>query len=202
MRRPLDLELSDLTARAFVLAGPHAFGLRPVALTTLDPFLRTLLFNDGLVSRALEAHTLADVQVSLHDQDRASVPAARAALLEVGDASEAVRRRVAIGLEQSAAPAILAESYIIADRLPAAFLALLPKNAGGIGATLEALQVETRRDLPCFGLDAGVAWRDGSTEAKALVRLYRILAGNRPAILITEAFILESRRGMFRLANV
>ena len=184
-----------------VLADPRRFGLTRVALPALDPFLRGLLVNDGLVTRALEDRASAEVRVSVVDQGRAPVPAALRPLLEVGRRCDAVRRQVTIGPKHCPGPSILAESFIVPDRLPPHFLASLARNEEGIGATLQELQLPTRREVVCYGLSAAVPWADESAVGQVLVRLYRIVADAGPAIFISEAFVLESAPGLLRLAN-
>lgn len=180
---------------------PQRFGLRPLNSTVLDPFLRELLLDDCVVTRALRDHASAEVKVSVEEQVHAPVPAPCAPLLEVRAGSRAVRRRVSISVGQSAAPALLAESFIVPDRLPTGFLSSLATSAEGIGVMLENLKAAACRDLLCMGLSDGVPWRPRLDAGPVVVRLYRIVADASPAILINEAFLLETVHGRLRLAN-
>ncbi len=175
------------------------FGLNPLNASRLDSFLRGLLFDDCVITRALQNHVVAKVRVSVEEQVRAPVPARYAPLLEVRSGFRAVRRRVAIKVDGSAAPMLLAESFVIPERLPAGFLASLATRAEGIGVTLEDLQVPARRDLVCWGLSDVVPWRPRFDVGPVVVRLYRFVTDTRPVILMYEAFLVEVVRGRMSL---
>jgi chorismate-pyruvate lyase len=181
---------------------PQRCGLRPLDATALDPFLRALVLEDRMVTRALRDHASAEIKVSVEEQTQVPVPSSCASLLKVSAGSPAVRRRVAIAVDRSPAPALLAESLIVPDRLPPEFLASLAASAEGIGIMLESFQTPVRRDLLCCGLSEGVPWRPGFDVGPVALRRYRIVAEASPAILITEAFLLEAADGRLRLANV
>jgi chorismate-pyruvate lyase len=202
--KPSDLT-SGMTApssHGSALEDPQRLGLKPVTATALDPFIRRLLFDGCMVTRALRDHASAQVKVSVEEQAHVRVPTPSAALLELRAGSCAVRRRVAITIDRSAAPALHAESFVVPDRLPEGFLASLARSTDGIGMMLENLRVPARRDLVGFGLSDGVPWRPRLDIAPVLVRVYRIVADAGPAILINEAFLLEATHGQLRLANV
>lgn len=178
---------------------PRIFGLNPVEFTTLEPFLRALLLDDRVVTRALGHHASAEVMVKIQEQRNISVDLPLASLLDMQAGSPAVRRRVSIHIGQSAAPTLLAESFVVVERLPPDVVGSLATSGKGIGEVLYDLGIPTRRELVCLGASDYVPWRPDL--GPAVVRFYRIVADTLPAILIKEAFLLEVRTGQLRLGN-
>jgi chorismate-pyruvate lyase len=169
-----------------------------VDVTSLDHSLRYLLFTDGTVTRALEAQTLQPVAVDVVEQSHTHLTAQAAHYLEMGDAAECLRRRVTMTTAPAGTPAVWAESHIIPARLPASFLGLLDSTPHGIGGSIERLRLESRRELLWFRLGSPPAWASGlPASTMALIRLYRIITDDRPALLIREAFAVESRSGVY-----
>jgi chorismate-pyruvate lyase len=172
--------------------------LARVAIGALDPLLRSLLFTDGTVTRALEAQTLARVAVEVLEQTQASLPSHAARYLDAEPDADCLRRRVAMSTSRSR-PAVWAESHILLERLPDDFLELLNRGSQGIGGSIERSHLESRRELLWFGLGAAPSWAaPGTSPGSALVRLYRIFTDDRPALLICEAFAVERRLGVYR----
>jgi len=175
-------------------------GLRDVPITQLDPVLRGLLFTDGTVSRLLEAITLSSVAVEPLEQGPDAAPAALARHLGIAPSAECLRRRVIMRLSDER-PIVWAESWFVTERLPPEFLASLSGNAQGIGGSLRALQLESRRELLWFGLGPAPEWSgeaDSSTDT--LTRVYRVLMAGEATLLICEAFAVARRSGTLRLA--
>jgi chorismate-pyruvate lyase len=185
-----------------VEAGPWRLKLSPLKNTALDPFLRKLLQDDCLTTRALRDFTSAEIKVSVEEQVEENVSDSYASLLEIQDGSRVVRRRVVISVDGSAEPALFAESFVFPERLPTSFLASLATSTEGIGVTLQDLQVPARREMLALGLADGVQWRPHCEVGPVVVRQYRIVAGCLPAILINEAFPIETAPGQLHLANV
>ncbi len=179
------------------LRPPHLGDLPPAEM---DPFLRGLLFTDGTVTRTLEVETLSRVAVSVIGQVRIGLAAAAAEQLEAARGEEVVRRRVTIGPADGPA-AIWAESHIVPERLPAEFLAELEGSRDGIGGSLRRTELESRREMLWYGLDSPPEWTFVAPRAPSpvLTRLYRVIAGGRPALLISESFAVERRDGRYRL---
>ncbi len=181
-----------LAERHFTAQHESSRSLEGVDIRDLDPFLRGLLFTDGTVSRALEAHTLSTVAVEPVEQTRAAAPAPVARHLEIADGADCVRRRVVMRIA-GPGPSVWAESYVVPERLPREFLPALSGDAQGIGGSLQQLRLESARELLWFGLGEPPAWSpEVSPAARTLTRCYLILTGGRPALLISEAFALES----------
>lgn len=185
----------------FTMQHAETAGLQNVDLEALDPILRGLLFTDGTVTRALEVQTLSRVTVDVVDQSPIPVPAQVARCLEVDGALECLRRRVTMRIAGTT-PAVWAESHIVSERLPTAFLGLLDSTPHGIGGSLHEMRLESRRELLWFGLGTSPSWADTHTPpATALIRAYRVIAGGLPALLISEAFAVEVHAGVYRLVG-
>lgn len=101
-----------------------------------------------------------------------------------------------------ATPSVWAESYIVSERLPADFFGLLNSTSHGIGGALQQHELESRRELLWFGLGASPGWaHTAAPPVTALIRAYRIITNGWPALLISEAFAVEMRSGLYRLAG-
>lgn len=175
--------------------------LQPVQTARLDSFLRGMLFTDGTVSRALEAHTLTHVAVETVQQEPSAAPAPIARHLRVDEGEECVRRRIVMRLAPPS-PSVWAESYLVPHRLPAQFLAVLGASPLGIGGSLQQLKLESSRELLWFGLGHPPSWSDEAAhEEPALTRAYRVLTQGLPALIITESFAVELRAGLYHLVG-
>jgi chorismate-pyruvate lyase len=194
----------DLVSRHFVLQGERPGHLEAAAIGALDPFLRSLLFTDGTVTRALAAQTLAPVSVARLGQEEVAVPAEVARQLELDPAAPAIRRRVRIGIGAGAEPVLWAESHIVPERLPPGFVGLLDGAPDGIGQSLQRVALESYRELLWFGFDAGPDWAEAAPRERrgTIQRLYRVISERQAAILICESFAVEERLGTYRLAAV
>jgi chorismate-pyruvate lyase len=184
----------------FLLQDTKSPQLADLDIVGLDPFLRGLLFTDGTVSRALEAHTLASVTVAPVQQVTVRVREPAAGYLDVGEGRQCLRRRVTMHIADRHL-AVWAESYILPERLPSHFEATLGQTPQGIGGSLQQLKLESSRELLCFGLAAPPTWAEPDASARTLARVYRIVAQAQPALLITEHFALERRRGRYQLVG-
>jgi chorismate-pyruvate lyase len=178
--------------------------LSPVDIAQLDPFLRGVLFTDGTVSRALEAHTLCEVVVNTVEQTPGPVPAPVAQQLELQPAEHCLRRRIAMTIGQLQ-PSVWAESYLAIQRMPQQFISQLDGNPQGIGGSLQQLKLESRRELLWFGIGPLPAWAqqtDAATPgALALTRCYRVVTQGLPALLICESFALQLHSGVYHLSG-
>jgi len=197
-RSGADEEVDRLAERHFTMQGastPELFGVGPASL---DRSLRYLLFTDGTVTRALEAQALQPVAVKVVDQSPAHLSVQAAHYLQTDEAMESLRRRVTMSIGAAEAPSVWAESHILPARLPASFLKLLDSTPHGIGGSIDLLKLESRRELLWFRLGSPPPWASGlPVAAKALIRLYRIITEDRPALLIREAFAVEQRSGVY-----
>jgi chorismate-pyruvate lyase len=191
---------SRLVDHHFTNRGAEFGCLEHVPIASLDPVLRGLLFTDGTVTRTLEAYTLAPIHVSVHDQSEALLGAEAADQLDVAEGTPCIRRRVGMTAEGSELE-VWAESYILAERLPPAFLASLGRARQGIGESMQGVRLESRRELLAFGLGSVPGWADVAPRRRALIRSYRIITQGLPALLITESFAVHRAFGGYRLAG-
>jgi chorismate-pyruvate lyase len=180
----------------------EATDLRDAPITQLDSFLRGLLFTDGTVSRALEAHTLCAVAVEPVEQEPGPTPARITRHLELEGNEECLRRRVLMKIGASQLTSVWAESFVVPERLPAGFLAHLSDDTQGIGGSIQQLKLESRRELLWFGLGASPPWALDTTPVRTtLTRAYRVMTQGLPALLICEAFAVELRSRRYHLAG-
>jgi chorismate-pyruvate lyase len=184
----------------FLLQHAKSPYLADLDIVGLDPFLRGLLFTDGTVSRALEAHTLSRVSVAPVEQVTMRVRQPAAGYLAVGEGRRCLRRRVTMHIADRHL-AVWAESYILPERLPSQFEATLGETPQGIGGSLQHLKLESSRELLCFGLSPPPAWAEPGASATTLARVYRIVTQAQPALLITEHFALQRRLGRYQLVG-
>lgn len=191
----------ELAQRHFVLQEHRPTHLGDIGLREMDPFLRGLLFTDGTVTRTLEVQALSRVSVEVVDQTDTTVGGQTARRLGVPADTEAVRRRVLISTRESQGPIIWAESHILPHRLPPRFLSVLQGAPDGIGESLQQVELESWRDLLWFGLDSHPSWRGVNvpTPSPVITRVYRVITGGRPALLISESFAVAYRDGAYHL---
>lgn len=172
MSAPVLAVLDAGEVEAFPVVSPRdALGDR---WRTLPVPLRMLLSTDGTVTTMLEV--LADDPVAVD-------------VLEPGrfgtDPTACARRRVVLRARGLAL--VYAETLIWPASLPAEVAATLAMSASPIGAVLEARRVEQLREITHVGyrpvphveLDAG----------EVPCRSYRVRAGGRSALFITEWFL-------------
>jgi chorismate-pyruvate lyase len=197
------MTVGDRLAGLHFSAQHEAGELGEVEIEELDPLLRGLLFTDGTVTRALEAHTLAPVSVEAVEQGPVlELPGPVARHLQAQDGEECLRRRVVMRIPDTPL-CVWAESYLLPHRLPADFLELLGRSPHGIGGSLQQLRLESWRELLWYGLGTSPEWAGADDgERTALTRFYRVITGGQPVLLISEAFAVEKRDGLFRLLGV
>jgi len=191
----------ELAQRHFVLQDRRPAHLGDVGLAEMEPFLRGLLFTDGTVTRTLEVQALSRVSVEVIDQAETGVIGQVATHLEVPNGTDALRRRVLIGAGDASAPAIWAESHILPSRLPPGFLSVLQGAPDGIGESLQQVELESHREMLWFGADIHPEWSDVDPNAllPVITRLYRVITGGLPALLISESFSVRKRDGAYCL---
>lgn len=192
-----------LTQRHFVLQDRRPSHLGDVDLVEMEPFLRGLLFTDGTVTRTLEVQALSRVSVEVVDQSETAVSGQIAGHLKVPTGTESVRRRVLIGAGDPIGPAIWAESHILPSRLPSRFLNVLEGTREGIGESLQQVELESCREMLWFGVDSHPTWSGVeppmSSSPSVITRLYRVIAGGLPTLLISESFSVTWRDGAYCL---
>jgi chorismate--pyruvate lyase len=200
----LAVPLDELAQRHFVLQDRRPAHLGNIGLAEMEPLLRGLLFTDGTVTRTLEVQGLSRVSVEVVDQTETTVSGKTARHLKVPPDTETVRRRVLIGTRDSATPIIWAESHIVPNRLPPRFLRVLRGAPDGIGESLQRVELESWRDLLWFGLDSHPKWSNVDTPmpSSVITRVYRVITGGWPALLISESFSVMYRDGAYHLNHL
>jgi chorismate-pyruvate lyase len=193
-----------LAHRHFVLQDRRPGHLGDIGLAEMAPLLRGLLFTDGTVTRTLEVQALSRVSVEVVDQVDTTVSGQIARHLKAPSDTEAVRRRVLIGTRDATVPIIWAESHILPSRMPPRFLRVLQGAPDGIGESLQRVELESWRDLLWFGLDSHPKWSrvDTGPRSPVITRVYRVITGGRPALLISESFSVEYCNGAYQLSNL
>jgi chorismate-pyruvate lyase len=187
-----------LAERHFTMQSANTTELPNLEVAALDPLLRGLLFTDGTVTRALEAQTLTPVVVDVVDQSTTVLPASAARYLDTSDVAECLRRRITMRASNSI-PVVWAESHILPERLPVGFVGVLEGAPQGIGGSIEQARLESRRELLWFRLGDPPLWAGAiPSSTSAVIRLYRIITNDRPALLIREAFAVEMQSGVYR----
>ncbi|MFQ6395049.1 chorismate--pyruvate lyase family protein [Nocardia sp. KC 131] len=152
---------------------------RDLHAAELSPYHRSLLMNDGTVTRLLEAFALepiAAVGVSEHEPTTVQ---SHNRWLDVRPEDEVVARYVDLVGMRSGTRYLRAESLIVMNRLPAGFRDALQSQAAGIGAALQAMKAEPRRQLLYFG----------GTFDSVCARSYRIIVRGVPSLVINEWFL-------------
>ena len=179
-------------AAVFVAQSRRPASLGPIDVAALTPLQRGLLVIDGTVTTFLEASLLEPVEVERLDQEERPAPAPDE-WLGVGAGAPVIHRRVMLRGRDTRRFLVWADSRIAAGRVGQALRTGLEQAPGGLGRILIDSALETRRECLWFG-------REGRAEAPPAVaaawpgeflsRTYRVIAGGRPLMLITERFPL------------
>lgn len=167
-------------------AGHHVF--TPAELAVLDPVHRLLLTSDGTVTFILEAFTGEPVQAEKLQQTMAQQSACQ---LEVDD-ELLLSRQVILRGTVSGRALLHGDSLIALQRLDPAVQDGLLSTSTPIGRLLAASRIETFREIVSVGSHAAGpvygAHFDVDPTATILTRTYRIIARERPIMVITERF--------------
>jgi len=170
--------------------------LEPVASGSLPPPLRALLSQDGTVTTLLWALTGESVAVG-------PVPQALGHELSPSDPLLAeltrpqgplIGRHIVLRGAESGRCYCLASSLLVPGRLPPEFLTVLRDTPAGIGAAMNQLALETRRDFLWQGLQPPAALGPqlrALHPAGALVRHYHIIHRGLPVVSLRERFPLD-----------
>ena len=168
--------------------------LEEINLSELTPFQRALLVIDGTVTQFIEAYTFSPVEVVLLHQEMQTLPTNHAWLdAEMGTA--VVDRQVMLQARQtdSQQPIIhaYATSIIVLDRISQTIREGLTLKGQGLGKLIQRSGLETRRDLLWWGLERPKSLPEALLHLEGepfFSRTYRIVADERPLMLINEQF--------------
>ena len=154
------------------------------------PFQRILLTTDGTVTEILEAQFYEQIQlVKLFLDTRLSE--ADIPFLQVKAGTEVLVRKILLQGGESKTNYIYAESLLVPEHLDAALQSALHTTSKPIGRLLIEAKTETFREiLTCRKEKAEELAEHFSIgqDAQLISRTYRILANNKPIMLITEKF--------------
>lgn len=173
----------DLTTLGdlFIAEDARPSHLAPIEPDTLPAFARVLLVTDGTVTHMLRAHFREPVEVRVEAHEFVGAGDARPTnheWLETPDDADILIRDVVLVGETSGRLFARARSWIALDRLTPQMREDIIAMRRSIGNVLLAHFSENRRELLWHGL----------TQEKTLERTYRVIAGGRPLMVITETF--------------
>ena len=163
-------------------------------LTTLPPFLRSLLVTDGTVTKSLEAWFWEKVKIEPLS-NYCEILKHGVSGLEVENGDKVLHREVLLKGVQSSAIYATARSTVSLKYLPVDISRALEKGEIGIGEILRENGVETYRDIFDINYYSTLSEDDillSSLKADVLSRSYRIRVNSHPAIIVTEFFPLDS----------
>ncbi|HWG73514.1 MAG TPA: chorismate pyruvate-lyase family protein [Acidimicrobiales bacterium] len=156
----------------------------------LSPLQRVLLTTDGTVTHVLESYWDEPIHVVKLDQAQHATEVTIAAMKPAGPET-VMRRTILLQGAQTKENYVYAESVILADRLAPRMAESLLTTDEPIGRLLIEARLETFREvLDCGREPAGDRRRHFGLDPSALLisRTYRVIAGHRPIMLITEKF--------------
>jgi chorismate-pyruvate lyase len=159
-------------------------------MPSLSPLQRAVLATDGTLSTLIESYTGDTVACSKLDEHVRPADASAQAL-DVAPHQEVLERTVLLRGIATLGPIIHAVSQIVLDRLEPPVRRVLLTTDTPIGKLLLARRTETFRELLEVRAEAAGdvgEFLEVDPEAPLLVRSYRIFAGGRPLMTITEKF--------------
>ncbi len=174
-----------------LVSGEHVGADRPGLLgPPPGPLQRVLLSADGNVGRILESYAGESVEAVKLEQFSAPFGEEIHAL-ELGADDERLSRRVILRGSRTGRGLLYAESVMAVERLHPMVRSGLLSTSEPIGRLLAAARAETFREVLTSGTTpaGAVGGHFGVEETdEVFVRTYRIVAGGRPMMLITEKF--------------
>lgn len=163
-----------------------------VNLRTMTPFQRALLVIDGTVTKFIEAYTMDPIEVIRLSQEQRRLSADHT-WLEAPKGTVVVARQVLLRGRYSYTLYAYAVSLIVPERLGDDVKQSLEIDGEGLGRILLNSRLETRREVLWYGREHASELPDAvrhKTNTEFLSRMYRIIAGGRPIMLINEKFPL------------
>lgn len=156
----------------------------------LSPFQRILLVTDGTVTNILRAYAAEPVEVvKLSQVSRradSGVPE-----LEMGPGEPLIQRMILLRGVDDDRTFVCARSLIASDRLPPSVRQGLLETNRSIGELLQDIRLETFREILEVSQEpAGEigSYFDLEPDATMIFRRYRIIASQRPLMVIREDF--------------
>lgn len=178
-------DTANVISRHFTAQAQRPEHLTELEVRRLSPYQRSLLVVDG-TTRLMEAHALEAVRARCTAECESSAQHGFwCAWLDSEPDTPVVRRQVDLIGRCSGRLFGSADSVLVQHRLPAALARGIGEQTAGIGSALHAAHVEHHRELLWFG----------GADDGAVVRAYRVFIGRRPAMFITERFVLRPEPG-------
>lgn len=181
MRTPADADAAegfDSRTVASILDGPVADHPERV-------LEHVLLSTDGTVVPLLEGCFGEQIRLADHVQHLRPAAPTDPDALELSPDDRVLHRTVVLQGSSSGRAYVSAETLIVPDRLPGPVREDLLTTSRPIGPVLRAHRMETFREI----LEVGRTRSGRQTpDETRLFRTYRIVAGGRPVMLITETF--------------
>jgi chorismate-pyruvate lyase len=185
-----EFPLFDPTASLYGASCPPA--VAPVSVPALPAYQRALLVADGTVTRFIEAWALEPVLVHRLSQGEGTPSPREAQWLGLdGQPVPAIQRSVLLTGRCSGQFFLYATSLILPGRLPPAMHRELEASSEGLGQIIAAGGLESRREGLWYGRESLSGLPEpvaALCDGEFLTRCYRLLAGGRPVMLITERF--------------
>ena len=151
---------------------------------------RILLTTDGNVCRILESYA-GEAIVAVKLEQTRSPGGEPCHPLELGPDDDRLTRRVVLCGGTTGRPLVHAETLIAVERLHPLVRTGLLSTSEPIGRLLAVARLETFRDILSSGVTRAGAIAEHfeiGEDDDVFVRTYRIIAGGRPIMLITEKF--------------
>jgi chorismate-pyruvate lyase len=178
--------------------GPHWLAaaerparLRDVPFADLPADLRLLLVSEGPLAYALEAYQLGPIVADAEGHEQMLLDADHARWLRARPNDLALSRRTALREQATGRLIVHADSVLLLDRLPPAFLEVLATEPTGLGGAFARLELETRRELLWFGRTPLRGLRPGDRALagdSGVSRSYRLIVEGTPVCFIEETF--------------
>lgn len=176
----MDIKICDDDLHAlddlFVAEEDRPSHLEAIKPGTLPAFARVLLVTDGTVTHMLRAHFREPVEVRVEAHNFTTLEQ-DLVWLEASKGREILIRDVTLTGKASGRLFARARSHIALDRLSPEMREDIVTMRRSIGNVLLANFSENRRELLWRGLNEG-----------SLERTYRVIAGGKPLMIITETF--------------
>ena len=161
-----------------------------IKLSTLPPFLRTLMVADGTVTKALEAFFWEKINV-IPMINKYEVTASANKSLNCAAGTRVLCREVLLKGENSDTVYASARSLVITEGLPEKLVKGLEKGLIGIGELLSIQGCETYRDIMNINHFPEESQEDSfinQFQGDVISRSYRISVDKEPVIQVTEYF--------------
>lgn len=168
-----------------------------IDLSTLSPFLRTLLVMDGTVTKSLSAWFWEPITVEPQLNKLGVTTGSIVGLEDLLDGDTVLYRNVILRGSHTRRLFACARSVVSLKHLPKNISDALKKGEIGIGELLRENDVETYRDIFNINYDLSCDKDDlllNQLSGEIISRSYRIRVKGIPAIIVTEFFPIDLYR--------